>query len=72
MEKMAGKIAGAEFVRLDGLGHFGWAEAPDRFNASRAGLPGTALHPLTLKRLPRKRPLSPPTRRNLMTLIHEH
>jgi 3-oxoadipate enol-lactonase len=34
MEKMAGKIAGAEFASLDGLGHFGWAEDPERFNAS--------------------------------------
>jgi 3-oxoadipate enol-lactonase len=34
MEKMAGKIAGAEFVSLDGLGHFGWAEDPERFNTS--------------------------------------
>jgi pimeloyl-ACP methyl ester carboxylesterase len=33
MEKMAAKIAGANFVALEGLGHFGWAEAPDRFNA---------------------------------------
>ena len=33
MEKMAGKIAEAEFVSLTGLGHFGWAEDPDLFNA---------------------------------------
>jgi 3-oxoadipate enol-lactonase len=33
MQKMAGKIAGAEFASLDGLGHFGWAENPARFNA---------------------------------------
>jgi pimeloyl-ACP methyl ester carboxylesterase len=33
MEKMAGKIAGAEFASLTGLGHFGWAEKPDLFNA---------------------------------------
>jgi len=32
MEKMAAKIAGAEFVALQGVGHFGWAEAPERFN----------------------------------------
>jgi pimeloyl-ACP methyl ester carboxylesterase len=32
MEKMAAKIAGAESVSLSGLGHFGWAEAPERFN----------------------------------------
>lgn len=32
MEKMASKIAGAEFVSLAGLGHFGWAEDPGRFN----------------------------------------
>jgi 3-oxoadipate enol-lactonase len=37
MEKMAAKIAGAEFVSLDGLGHFGWAEAPERFNAELLG-----------------------------------
>ena len=34
MEKMAAKISGAEFVNLDGLGHFGWAENPERFNTS--------------------------------------
>ncbi len=34
MQKMASKIAGAEFVSLTGLGHFGWAESPERFNAS--------------------------------------
>jgi pimeloyl-ACP methyl ester carboxylesterase len=34
MQKMAGKIAGAEFVSLTGLGHFGWAEDPPRFNAA--------------------------------------
>jgi len=34
MEKMASKIAGAEFVSLAGLGHFGWAEDPARFNAA--------------------------------------
>lgn len=34
MEKMASKIAGAEYVGLDGLGHFGWAEDPARFNAA--------------------------------------
>jgi 3-oxoadipate enol-lactonase len=33
MEKMAGKIANAEFVSLTGLGHFGWAEDPELFNA---------------------------------------
>ncbi|MEO7939341.1 MAG: alpha/beta hydrolase [Burkholderiaceae bacterium] len=33
MEKMAGKIADAEFISLDGLGHFGWAEDPAVFNA---------------------------------------
>jgi pimeloyl-ACP methyl ester carboxylesterase len=32
MQKMAAKIAGAEFVSLPGLGHFGWAEDPPRFN----------------------------------------
>lgn len=32
MQKMATKIDGAEFVCLDGLGHFGWAESPERFN----------------------------------------
>jgi pimeloyl-ACP methyl ester carboxylesterase len=34
MQKMAGKIAGAEFVSLTGLGHFGWAEDPPRFNTA--------------------------------------
>lgn len=34
MQKMAAKIAGAEFHSLAGLGHFGWAEDPQRFNAS--------------------------------------
>jgi pimeloyl-ACP methyl ester carboxylesterase len=34
MQKMASKIAGAEFVSLAGLGHFGWAEDPHRFNAA--------------------------------------
>jgi pimeloyl-ACP methyl ester carboxylesterase len=34
MQKMASKIAGAEFVNLGGLGHFGWAEDPPRFNAA--------------------------------------
>ena len=33
MAKMADKIADAEFVSLAGLGHFGWAEDPDVFNA---------------------------------------
>jgi 3-oxoadipate enol-lactonase len=40
MEKMAAKIAGAEFVALEGLGHFGWAEAPERFNAALLGFLG--------------------------------
>ena len=40
MEKMAAKIAGAEFVALEGLGHFGWAEAPGRFNAALLGFLG--------------------------------
>ncbi|MBM3383504.1 MAG: alpha/beta hydrolase [Betaproteobacteria bacterium] len=34
MQKMAAKIAGAEFVNLSGLGHFGWAEDPQRFNTA--------------------------------------
>jgi 3-oxoadipate enol-lactonase len=34
MEKMASKIAGAEFISLAGLGHFGWAEDPARFNTA--------------------------------------
>ena len=34
MQKMAGKITNAEFVSLTGLGHFGWAEDPARFNAA--------------------------------------
>jgi pimeloyl-ACP methyl ester carboxylesterase len=32
MEKMARKIPRAEFASLQGLGHFGWAEDPARFN----------------------------------------
>jgi len=40
MEKMAGKIAGADFAALDGVGHFGWAEAPERFNAELLGFLG--------------------------------
>jgi pimeloyl-ACP methyl ester carboxylesterase len=40
MEKMAAKIAGAEFVSLAGLGHFGWAEAPERFNDELLGFLG--------------------------------
>ena len=32
MEKLAGKIKDAEFVCLNGTGHFGWAEAPGEFN----------------------------------------
>ncbi len=34
MQKMAAKIAGAEFVSLTGLGHFGWAEDPQAFNSA--------------------------------------
>lgn len=34
MEKMAAKMPQAEFVSLAGLGHFGWAEDPARFNAA--------------------------------------
>ncbi|MGD9946474.1 MAG: alpha/beta fold hydrolase [Burkholderiaceae bacterium] len=33
MAKMAGKIAGAEFVSMPGVAHFGWAEQPAVFNA---------------------------------------
>jgi pimeloyl-ACP methyl ester carboxylesterase len=40
MEKMAAKIAGAEFLSLAGLGHFGWAEAPERFNDELLGFLG--------------------------------
>lgn len=40
MEKMAAKIAGAEFISLQGLGHFGWAEAPARFNEALLGFLG--------------------------------
>ena len=40
MEKMAAKIAGADFVALEGLGHFGWAEAPERFNTELLGFLG--------------------------------
>ena len=32
MEKMASRIAGAEFVLMTGVGHFGWAEQPDVYN----------------------------------------
>lgn len=32
MEKMAAKMPLARFEALDGLGHFGWAEDPARFN----------------------------------------
>jgi len=32
MEKMAAKIRGAEYVCMEGAGHFGWAEQPARFN----------------------------------------
>ena len=34
MQKMANKIAGAEFASLPGLGHFGWAEDPASFNTA--------------------------------------
>ena len=34
MQKLAAKIAGAEFTSLSGLGHFGWAEDPQRFNTA--------------------------------------
>ncbi len=34
MQKMAAKIAGAEFVNLAKVGHFGWAEDVGRFNAA--------------------------------------
>ena len=34
MQKMAAKIAGAEFASLAGLGHFGWAEDPQSFNTA--------------------------------------
>jgi 3-oxoadipate enol-lactonase len=40
MEKMAAKIAGADFRALTAVGHFGWAEAPDRFNAELLGFLG--------------------------------
>lgn len=33
MEKMTTKITGAEFVCMPGVGHFGWAEQPEAFNA---------------------------------------
>jgi 3-oxoadipate enol-lactonase len=32
MEKMASKIAGAEYVCMNDVGHFGWAEDADGFN----------------------------------------
>jgi len=34
MQKMAAKIAKAEFVSLAAVGHFGWAEDPARFNTA--------------------------------------
>ena len=34
MQKMASKIADAEFLSLSGLGHFGWAEDAAVFNAA--------------------------------------
>lgn len=34
MQKMAAKMPQARFLELKGLGHFGWAEDPDRFNAA--------------------------------------
>lgn len=34
MKKMAEKMPRAQFAELGGLGHFGWAEDPDRFNAA--------------------------------------
>ena len=34
MQKMAGKIAGAEFTSLTNAAHFGWAEDPQRFNTT--------------------------------------
>lgn len=34
MQKMAAKIAAADFVSITGLGHFGWAEDPARFNSA--------------------------------------
>jgi pimeloyl-ACP methyl ester carboxylesterase len=33
MEKMAARIAQAEYACLEGSGHFAWAEEPDAFNA---------------------------------------
>ncbi|MEY3007959.1 MAG: putative non-heme bromoperoxidase BpoC [Pseudomonadota bacterium] len=32
MQKLAYKISDAEFACMQGVGHFGWAEAPDKFN----------------------------------------
>jgi pimeloyl-ACP methyl ester carboxylesterase len=33
MQKMSAKITGSEFVSMPGVGHFGWAEQPEVFNA---------------------------------------
>jgi pimeloyl-ACP methyl ester carboxylesterase len=37
MERMAQKIPGAEYVLLEGCGHLGPMDQPDRFNAALAG-----------------------------------
>lgn len=37
MERMAQKIAGAEFQQLEGCGHLGPMDQPDEFNAALAG-----------------------------------
>lgn len=44
MERMAQKIPGAEFVRLEGCGHLGPMDEPDSFNQALAGF--LARHPL--------------------------
>jgi pimeloyl-ACP methyl ester carboxylesterase len=36
MERMAQKIPGAEFVRLEGCGHLGPMDQPDSFNEALA------------------------------------
>ncbi len=47
MEKMAAKIAGSEYQCMDHVGHFGWAEDPEDYNARvlgflRARIPAAA------------------------------
>jgi 3-oxoadipate enol-lactonase len=37
MERMAQRIPGAEYVLLEGCGHLGPMDQPDRFNEALAG-----------------------------------